>query len=284
MISSRKVDDGGLPREIFGIDFSGAVDAGKKIWIARGRLEGERLRIRDCFKGESLPDSGRDRDRCLAALVDFIKQGWDAAFGLDFPFGVPKPLIEDATWEEFVTGFPSRYESPEKFRDTCRLAAHGNELRRATDLGSRTPFAPYNIRLYRQTFFGISRILSPLVRDDLACVLPMQRAEAGKPWILEVCPASTLKDRGLYLSYKGRRAQHREARMQARAHLVEEIQGRGFVHELDEGMRELVVEDAGGDALDSVIAAVATANALRDQKAASAGFTYPYRIEGYVRV
>jgi hypothetical protein len=38
MISSRKADDGGLPREILGVDFSGAAGAGKIIWIARGGL------------------------------------------------------------------------------------------------------------------------------------------------------------------------------------------------------------------------------------------------------
>jgi len=280
MTFSPKVHDGDLPRDIFGVDFSGAADAGKKIWIARGGLERGRLRIEDCYRGETLPDSGRDRDRCLAALANFIKLRSDAVFGLDFPFGLPKLLVEDATWEEFVTRFPDRYESPEKFRDACRLAAHGTELKRATDLESKTPFAPYNIRLYCQTYFGISGILRPLVREGLGCVLPMQRPEAGKPWILEVCPASTLKGMGLYLSYKGRRAQHGKARTR----LVEEIQGRGLLHELDRRIRKLVVDDAGGDALDSVIAAVATGRALRDQNSAPAGDKDPYRIEGYVYV
>ncbi len=265
---------------IFGVDFSGAADAGKKIWIARGRLERGKLWIQDCFKGEALPGSGRERDRCLAALGNFIKQRSNAAFGLDFPFGLPESLVEDGTWEEFITRFPSRYESPEQFREVCRLAAHGKELKRATDLQSKTPFAPYNIRLYRQTYFGMSRILSPLVRDGFACVLPMQMAAIGKPWILEVCPASRLKRMGLYLSYKGRTTQSREARMR----LVDEIQEMELLDELDEGMRKLVVDDAGGDALDSVIAAVATAHAIRNQNSAPVGQDDPYSIEGYVYV
>ena len=82
---------------IFGVDFSGAADAGKKIWIARGRLERGKLWIKDCFKGEALPDSGRERDRCLGALGNFIKQRSNAAFGFDFPFGLPESLVEDAT-------------------------------------------------------------------------------------------------------------------------------------------------------------------------------------------
>ena len=126
----------------------------------------------------------------------------------------------------------------------------------------------------------MSRILSPLVRDSLACVLPMQMPAVGKPWILEVCPASTLKRMGLYLSYKGRTTQYREARIR----LVDEIQEMELLDELDEGMRELVVDDAGGDALDSVIAAVATAHAIINQSSAPVGQDDPYSIEGYVYV
>jgi hypothetical protein len=35
---------------IYGIDFSGAKDAGKKIWIAKGIVKGETLLIEDCFR------------------------------------------------------------------------------------------------------------------------------------------------------------------------------------------------------------------------------------------
>jgi len=35
---------------IYGIDFSGAKDAGKKIWIAKGIVKWETLLIEDCFR------------------------------------------------------------------------------------------------------------------------------------------------------------------------------------------------------------------------------------------
>jgi hypothetical protein len=52
--------------------------------------------------------------------------------------------------------------------------------------------------LFRQTCFGIRSVLAPLVRDGLVSVVPMQRPAADKPWLLEICPASTLKARNLY--------------------------------------------------------------------------------------
>jgi hypothetical protein len=38
------------PHHIDGIDFSGAKDAGKKIWIAEGVVKTDSLLIEDCFK------------------------------------------------------------------------------------------------------------------------------------------------------------------------------------------------------------------------------------------
>jgi hypothetical protein len=268
------------PREVFGVDFSGAADAGKKIWVANGSSKGERLLIKDCRRADSLPASGKDRDRCLTALRDFIKSRSNAAFGLDFPFGLPGHFIADRSWEDFVASFPRRYEDPKRFRDTCSSAADGRELKRVTDSEAKTPFASYNLRLYRQTYYGISKILSPLVSDSLACVLPMQSRVDGKPWLLEVCPASTLKARNLYFPYKGRTAEHR----QARTRIVGEIEKMGLVHGLDPVIRKLVVEDKGGDALDSVIAALATFHAVRHGGPVLAQYKDFYKIEGYVYV
>ena len=37
--------------DIYGIDFSGAQDAGKKIWIAKDIVKGETLLIENCKNG-----------------------------------------------------------------------------------------------------------------------------------------------------------------------------------------------------------------------------------------
>jgi len=42
------------PQHIYGIDFSGAQDAGKKIWIAEGIVKAESFLIEDCFSARDL--------------------------------------------------------------------------------------------------------------------------------------------------------------------------------------------------------------------------------------
>ena len=51
--------------QIDGIDFSGAQDAGKKIWIAEGVVKTDLLLIEDCFGARDLQDSGNDLVICL---------------------------------------------------------------------------------------------------------------------------------------------------------------------------------------------------------------------------
>lgn len=40
---------------VFGIDFSGARDAGKKIWVVFGIIEEDTLRIDECCQARDLP-------------------------------------------------------------------------------------------------------------------------------------------------------------------------------------------------------------------------------------
>ena len=266
-------------RQVYGVDFSGAKNAGKKIWVASGVMDGDALRIKDCYWAEDLPGSGRSRDRCLAALRDFIKREQTAVFGLDFPFGLPRDLVEEyACWEDFVLSFPDRYSSPEAFRRACREADGGRELKRVTDRQSQTPFSPYNLRLYRQTYFGIRDVLHPLVREQLAYVLPMQSALPGKPWVLEICPASTLKQEALYQPYKGRREAHRKAR----EHILREIEEKAL--SIPAKSRAEIMADCEGDVLDSVIAAFATFRTLHNPAGLIPEGNDAYKLEGYVYV
>lgn len=269
-----------LRNQVYGVDFSGASDAGKKIWLARGIIEGDSPRIEWCQRGDCLPGSGKRRDRCLVALRELIGKATAAVFGLDFPFGLPQALVAQEDWESFVLSFPERYPSPGAFRHLCREAAGGRELRRATDRESRTPFSPYNLRLYRQTYFGLRDVLHPLVRDGRASVLPMQRALPDRAWLLEICPASTLKREGRYRPYKGRTDEHRAAR----ASILEQLEAADTVSIPDHDVRSAVLEDRGGDALDSVIAALAAFRALRAPTPFTVEDHDTYALEGYVYV
>jgi hypothetical protein len=86
----------------------------------------------------------------------------------------------------------------------------------------------------------------------------MERSDGDRPWIIETCPASTLKHAGLYPSYKGPSGSARDARR----HIVRGLVRSGLVAPLSPSLRRLAIDNTGGDALDSMIAAAATGRAF----------------------
>jgi hypothetical protein len=243
-----------MAERIIGIDFSGAEKAGNAIWIAEGRFDGERVHIERCGPAAGLPDSGPERTYCLPALVNFIATQGNAIIGCDFPFSLPSTMIDSSGWRAFALALGSRFPSAEDFLADCRRRANGREIRRACDRDSRVPFAAYNLRIYRQTYYGIRDVLAPLLRTNGAVVLPMEKPRPDRPWVIEICPASTLKHAGLYPSYKG----SGDAARSARRHIVTGLVRRGLLAPLSQTLRRLAIENQGGDALDSMIAAAAT--------------------------
>jgi hypothetical protein len=252
-----------VARRIFGIDFSGAARAGNLIWLAEARRTSRGLAITSCRRAADLPDGAADRETALAALRAFITATPDAIFGCDFPFSLPKQLIKESNWEAFLDGFNHR--DADAFRQHCRDQTNGAEPKRETDKQSGTPWCAFNIRLRHQTFHGISRLLRPLVAGGHAAVLPMQRPRDDRPWIVETCPASVLISLKHRPPYKG--GQHQRSR----AALIDELVSRAVFLPLPAGIQRRVIENAGGDALDSILAAAATAAALREIEAGRGG-------------
>lgn len=266
---------------IYGVDFSGGVEAGRKIWIAGGVVEGGTLRLETCEQASNLFGCGKYRDTALDGLRMFIRQQSPCVVGLDFPFGIPQLLVEDASWGTFVANFARRFPNAEQFKITCTEIAQRKtsrkELKRVTDSESDTPMSPYNLRIYRQTYYGIRDVLVPLIQSGDVSVLPMQPAILGRAWLLEICPASTLKHLGLeYQFYKGR------GFAAARMNLVDALEQRSRVR-VPGGIRDKIENDHDGDALDSVIAALATLRALCDPIGLKTGEP-PYSLEGRVYV
>ena len=263
---------------IYGVDFSGAKDAGRHIWITEGIVKDGSLHIVRCERCEDLPHSSKELEPCLEALKEFIASCNGSAVGLDFPFGLPKELVKENTWQDFVKAFPKKYRDPDTFRNTCLTAASGKELKRCTDREAKTPFCCYNLRLYKQTYYGISRLLAPLVEENRVRVLPTQDPEPDKPWVLEICPASALKRLDLYKTYKKNTEEQREAR----SHILSELELRGQLKFTDESLRNKVLSDSGGDALDSVIAAFTTFKVVQNPESVIPEKQSDYMLEGYV--
>ena len=246
-----------LRRSIFGVDFSGARLAGEKIWIAKAHVQNQTLQIEQLLRADELPGSSLERETALAALVRVLEENAHAVAGLDFPFSLALESLDGKSYADFLNASAG-------FLDADAFKAAFTDARRRTDTQGKTPFSPLNHRLYRQTFYGIRDVLRPLAQSG-AAILPMMEARAEALWLLEICPASTLKKQKLYLSYKGKSELQRDNR----AIITREIKTR-FGVETDQAMDERMINDTEGDALDAVLAACATWRGVRDVEALKA--------------
>lgn len=248
-------------RRVAGVDFSGARQAGTKIWVSDGHVEGRKLFVRRLVRADALSGGARDRQAALSALGTFVASDPDLIVGCDFPFSLPKRLLQGRSWQDWLVGLMAGYADAEGFRDACRALAGRKEWRRATDHEAKTPFCPYNLRLYRQTYWGTKGLLAPLVASDRAVVLPMMADEPGKPAIIETCPASVLKrwygPRG-NVGYKEPGAKCAARREE----IVVCLKNEGV--DINASDARKAVETANGDPLDALLAAYATWNASRD--------------------
>ena len=149
---------------------------------------------------------------------------------------MPKDLIAAESWSEFLERFSERFGSEADFRESCTDSAlrvgDRKELRRRTDIEAAAPFSPYNLRIYRQTYYGIKELLGPLVSKNLVNVPPLHDSGDGVPWLMEVCPASTLKASGLYGSYKDARGS-----VEAREFILRALEESGRVGFADRAVR-----------------------------------------------
>ncbi|WP_162914900.1 DUF429 domain-containing protein [Desertibaculum subflavum] len=194
------------------------------------------------------------------ALRAHLAAARDAAIGADFPVSLAAALIGDGGWQRFVAGFPARFADPESFRAWCAGQVDERSARRACDREARTPFAAHNLRLFRQTWSGLAHLVGPLVADGLVAVPPLTVASPDRAWLLETCPASALLHLGLREPYKGREP----ARRAARRRILDALVDRAWIDAPARRLRDAMVADNGGDALDAAIAAAAAARAIAE--------------------
>jgi hypothetical protein len=273
MMARREIPPQG--RRYLGIDFSGASDAGRKIWIAEGRRPaGAAFHLDSLLPACDLPGGAVAAAPAMAALRACILAEPDTVAGCDFPFSLPAGVIDAARWVDFVREFPDRFPDPDAFRRWALKRAEGRELRRAADVATKTPFNSYNLRIYRQTWWGIVGVLAPLLAARSIIVPPFQSAgQQARPILLEACPACALKQIRLYPQYKGRDAKHRAARGKIVAGLI----AGGWLAPVPRRIETVLLDNAGGDALDAVIAGLIAAYAEIDLPAGGAA-----GIEGWI--
>ena len=233
-----------------GVDFSGARHAGRAIWVAEGSPRDGGLKINHLRRASDLPGGSADRTAALTALRAHLAHRENALIGLDFPFSLPGELLDAPDWVGFARGFMGRYPDPEAFREACQRRTGGKELKRRTDRRTATPFCAYNLRLYRQTYWGIAQVLAPLSEEARVAIVPVLDRPGASATLAETCPASSLKRLDCYRPYKGREP----ALATARRAVLDRLKHEGL--RCSDAIADKTVKDIGGDALDALIAAM----------------------------
>jgi hypothetical protein len=294
--SADRIDGDDSPADarsiIYGVDFSGARDAGSKIWIASAAVEagGNGLRIERCYPVADAIGT-TERAPALEYLREFIARERRAVIGLDFSFGVPRAVADAPDWRAFACDFT--FENVEEMVDTyvtrAREYTDGERtyLKRATDAATGAS-SPYGFVVVAQTLYGVRDVLRPLVCNERVSVLPMDDPSDSndpddeRPWLCEIYPAATLRDLGLPNEKYKNDGKYPEAR-ERRERIVAGLRDAGVT--VTDDIAATAIADAGGDALDSVVAALAVFRALDDGRLA-AGTTPDERTgpEGHIYV
>lgn len=290
------------PRRVFGVDFSAARDAGNHIWICRAHPGSDGIRVDSIDPLSELPGGAVDREGALRALVQKVAESPRSAWGFDFSFGLPQAILD--TLAPGMSRYGDQLDvvaglgQADNFRERCIGASPAVELRRRTDDEASTPFSPYNLRIYKQTFHGLTEVVRPLrSRPGVVALpfdaippaglqaderLPFNRVASGAVphiYLLEVCPASVLArlDYPTH-GYKGGGGPAAEARQGLLRRLVDD----GLVRPMSRVPRNRVIDDEEGNALDAVLAAVGAWHGTRDYDHAALRADPMYGLEGFV--
>jgi hypothetical protein len=235
-------------------------------WVCRGVVGDDSLSVDRCApvtewleaadSVASAPGSAIERDDRPPLTAFLTTLPSNAAAGLDFPFGLPERLVSENSWTGFLRDLPTWCSSPEELRWRCEkrvdlVDGTADTRLRATD-APLSALSPFDERIVASTFFGLRDVLRPLVLSDAVRVPPMTPPRPDAPLVLEVYPAGTLVDLGLFTGEgddDGVGTTHRENPVDSLSEAVD------CDLRVDEAVRERVDNEA--PAFESLVAAYA---------------------------
>lgn len=254
---------------VYGVDFSGAKLAGRHAWVARLDVTPDAdtpYRLTQLASLETLA-GGAERDAALACLVRLIQSSEGALWALGFPFGLPIEVVDGTE----ALGWPAQLALLHEWGEDAygagvhclrraQAQGHPGHIRRLTDTEAKTPWDTYSYRIIYQTFYGMRDVLGTLWGGEGTAILPFQydRLAQSRRVLVEACQASTLKRLGLpHQNYK----QSQSGPVTPARRRVRQAILAGLAPWVSVGRvrRETLLKDAGGDALDALIAAVGAA-------------------------
>src|SRR2546427_5296027 len=105
----------------------------------------------------------------------------------------------------------------------------------------------------------------------------MQQPLPERPWLIEVCPASSLARKHGSPPYKGGKAGRGE-----RSRLLASLQGKYPLSIPRSETKSAILDQGGGDAIDALVAVVAVVHNLQNRFRPSPGVDPPPKVLGYV--
>jgi hypothetical protein len=249
------------PMHVYGIDFTSAPSSSKPITCAQAVLSKGRLRIEALMRWLEFDDF----DKFLCSDGPWIT-------AMDFPFGLPKRLIQNLGWppdwkkyvvkiadmeKEAFGNLLQRYQQTQPKGDKHHL--------RQTDSRAcaRSPMMWFGVPVGRMFFEGAPRLLNSQVS-----VIPC-RPNLDSRVVLEGYPALAVRRWLGQVRYKTARS--KEADRQARRER-QQLLGRlssleagsfyGFQFQIGTHLSQKLIEDPSGDSIDAVLCAVQAAAAF----------------------
>ncbi len=235
---------------LLGLDFSSAPTRRKPITVAQGRRQGQVLRLDGLLAFET-----------LAQLSEFLSRPEPWLGGFDFPFGLPRELVQALGWPQEWRALMAHYSGLSRaeiratFAAFCDARPAGQKFaHRACDLpaGSSPSMKWVNPPVAYMLHAGVPVLLQAGVHLPGLCEGDRQRVA------LEAYPGLLAREFLGRRSYKSdERAKQTPERLIARKDLVDALeQGRsrlGLRLKLSHSLREALIDDASGDRLDAVL-------------------------------
>jgi hypothetical protein len=245
-----------------GVDWSGAVEAGRKVWRAELSGDGELVDLRQPWLGQG----GVEFIRSVAAWIASMSEAWVA---FDFPFGIAladqqalfgRRLDHPRKWSAVVA---HAYDTPLTFVSALAALNLFGKHRRECD--GDAPWPPLFRQLMYQTYCGhrLLHLLSQRVR-----LLPWDHAVTAAVSVVETCPATVLKRLGLDATrYKGAGTRRQRLILLEAVVRLEKLY-------VPPTLRNAILEDDESDAFDALLAATAARRAAHaDHQQLSGGLS-----------
>lgn len=243
---------------LYGVDFSGADHGGvHKIRIASRSASGE-------VKVERA-----DRTTLIRMILESARGGDSHVWRIDAPAGIPlQTLRAHGVAENWLASarWSAEAGSPRAWRTRLREVSR-EEPRRQTDGEARTPMAPMNLRVFKQTWTLLCEVLLPLHEQGIS-IAPMA-ATNSRTTVCEGCPASVLARLGWPVrGYKGEGEPPQRVRGLIARRLIE------IGIPITPALMKKVVEDTEGDVLDALILLTAPSQTVIPASALVEGWVY----------